>query len=306
MLKYILRRLVQLIPTLFGIYTVTFFLTRVLPGDPAQFLAGFRGSKEALAALRAVMHLDDPIMVQYLSFLGRTIRGDLGNSYITGEPVTEMLGRAIPLTFQLALAATLIAVAIGVPLGVVAALQKDRLSDNVARLIAVLGASVPTFWLGIQLQIVFGLNLKWLPVSGTGLDAHIILPSAALAITTIALMIRMTRSSLLEELTQDYVRTAQSKGLRSRAVVWNHALRNALIPIITVWGLSLADLLTGALLVELIFAWPGLGRMLVQAITTRDYPLLQGNLIILAVVYAGANLLVDVMYTLVDPRIRYD
>jgi peptide/nickel transport system permease protein len=306
MAKFILRRALQLIPTFFGIYTVTFFLTRVLPGDAATYLLGFRGTKEALSRLRASMNLDDPLLTQYLSLLGKTLRGDLGSSYITGQPVLEVLGKAIPLTLQLALAAIILSALVGIPLGVLAALQKDKLADNVARLVAVLGASIPTFWLGIQLQVVFGLNLKWFPVSGTGFDNHLVLPSVALAATAIALLTRMTRSSLLEELSQDYVRTARSKGLHERNVAWGHALRNALLPVATVWGLSLADLLTGALLVEVIFSWPGLGRLLVQAITTRDYPLLQGNLIILAVVYAGANLIVDVSYMLIDPRIRYD
>jgi peptide/nickel transport system permease protein len=306
MSKYISRRLLQFIPTLFGVYTVAFFLMRILPGDAAKYLAGFRGSAEALAALRAKMNLDQPVLIQYVSFLVRLIRFDLGNSYITGQPVTEMIGNAIPITLQLALAATILALLIGVPFGVLSALRKDSLVDNGMRILAVLGASVPTFWLGIQLQVVFGLNLKWLPVSGVGFDQHIILPSAALAVSTIALLLRMTRSSLLDELNQDYVRTAWSKGLHGRRVIWGHALRNALLPVVTVWGLSLADLLTGALLVELIFSWPGMGRLLVQSITTRDYPLLQANLVILAVVYAGANLVVDVLYTFIDPRIRYD
>jgi len=261
---------------------------------------------EALAALRTRMHLNDPILVQYLVTLGNLLRGDLGASYVTGEQVTEMIGRAIPNTLQLALVATILSVVIGVPLGVLSALRKDSPIDNGARILAVFGASVPTFWLGLQLQIVFGLNLRWFPISGTGFDAHIVLPSMALAVSTLVLLMRMTRSSLLDELGQDYVRTARSKGLQERRVIWGHALRNALLPVLTVWGLSLADLLTGALLVEVIFSWPGLGRLLVQSISTRDYPLLQANLIILAVVYAGANLLVDVFYTLVDPRIRYD
>jgi peptide/nickel transport system permease protein len=303
---YISRRLLQLIPTLFGVYTLAFLLMRILPGDAAKYLAGFRGNAAALAALRAKMNLDESILNQYASFLTRLIRFDLGNSYITGQPVTEMIGAAIPVTLQLAFAATLIALIIGVPLGVLSALRKDTVTDNGLRILAVFGASVPTFWLGIQLQIVFGLNLKWLPVSGVGFDQHIILPSAALAVSTIALLLRMTRSSLLDELNQDYVRTARSKGLSQRRVIWGHAFRNALLPVVTVWGLSLADLLTGALLVELIFSWPGMGRLLVQSITTRDYPLLQANLIILAVVYAGGNLIVDLLYTFIDPRIRYD
>ena len=306
MLKYFIRRLIQLIPTFLGIYTFTFFLMRVLPGDAAKYLLGFRGNPAALAALRASMHLDEPWLTQYVTFMVNILRGDLGNSYITGEPVTQILARAIPITLQLALAATVLSVGIGVPFGILAALQKDRLFDNVTRFVVVVGASIPTFWLGIQLQVLFGLQLKILPVSGPGFDQHLILPGFALAVTTIALMTRMTRSSLLEELSQDYVRTAHSKGLRARYVIWVHALRNALLPIVTVWGLSLADLLTGALLVELIFNWYGLGRLLVQAITTRDYPLLQGNMILLAVVYAGANLFVDILYMLIDPRIRYD
>lgn len=306
MLKYFTRRVLQLIPTIIGIYTITFFLMRILPGDAAKFLLGFHGTPEALASLRAAMHLDEPWLSQYISFILNTLRGDLGNSYITGEPITEMLGRAIPYTLQLATSAVFISVVISLPFGVLAALQKDRLFDNLARFVIVIGASVPTFWLGIELQVLFGLNLKILPVSGTGLDNHLILPSFALAVTTIARLTRMTRSSVLEELPQDYVRTARSKGLRPRQVVWGHALRNALMPIVTVWGLSLADLLTGALLVELIFGWPGLGRMLVQAISTRDYPLLQGNMILLAVVYAGVNLMVDMVYMFIDPRIRYD
>jgi ABC-type dipeptide/oligopeptide/nickel transport system permease component len=306
MAKYTLRRLLQFIPTLFGVYTFAFFLMRILPGDAAKYLLGFHGNAAALAALRAKMHLDEPVLGQYVAFLGNLTRGDLGNSYITGEPVTQMIARAIPITAQLMLVATVMSVLIGLPVGVVSALRKDRMVDNITRILVVLGASLPTFWLGLELQIAFAVNLHWLPVSGVGFDSHIILPSVALAVASTALLARMTRSSLLDELGQDYVRTAHSKGLPGRRVIWGHALRNALLPVLTVWGLSLADLLTGALLVEVIFSWPGMGRLLVQSISTRDYPLLQANLIILAMVYAGTNLLVDLLYTLVDPRIRYD
>jgi peptide/nickel transport system permease protein len=309
--KYILRRLIQLIPTLFGVYTLAFLLMRVLPGDAASFLAGFRGSAEALANLRAKMQIDQPILTQYVSFLGRSLSFDFGNSYITGQPVTEMISSALPITLRLALVAMLIAIGIGIPLGVVSALKKNSLIDNLARIFAVLAASLPTYWLAMQFQINFGLYLKWFPISGTptapsGFDNHIVLPALALAFTNVALLTRMSRSSLLDELNNDYIRTANSKGLRSRRVVWVHAFRNALLPIITVWGLSLADLLTGALLVELIFSLPGMGRLLVQSINTRDYPLLQANMIILAIAYTGTNLLVDVLYMIIDPRIRYD
>jgi ABC-type dipeptide/oligopeptide/nickel transport system permease component len=305
MFWYALRRLIQLIPTVFGIYTFAFFLMRVLPGDPATVLAGFRDDQQALENLRRVMKLDEPLLNQYIAFLQNGVQGDLGRSYVTGQPVTEMVGQAFMPTVWLALVAMALSVAIGVPLGILAALRKNSLWDNLSRLIALIGVSIPVFWLGMQLQILFGLQLKWLPISGPGLDKHILLPAFALCGGTLALLTRMTRSSVLEELSLDYVRTAYSKGLRSRRVIWVHALRNALLPVVTVWGGSLANLLSGALLVELIFSWPGMGRLLVQAISTRDYPLLQGLVIVLALLYAGMNLLIDLTYPLIDPRIRY-
>jgi ABC-type dipeptide/oligopeptide/nickel transport system permease component len=305
MFRYIIRRLVQLIPTVFGIYTLTFFLMRVLPGDPATILLGFRDDQTALENLRRAMKLDEPILNQYVAFLQNGLHGDLGQSYLTGQPVSEMIGQAFMPTIYLAAAAMALAVGVGVPLGVLSALRKNSIWDHLSRLVALVGVSIPVFWLGMQLQILFGLQLKWLPISGWGLDSHIALPALALCGGTLALLTRMIRSSTLEELSQDYVRTARSKGLRSRTVTLGHALRNALLPIITVWGGSLANLLSGALLVELIFSWPGMGRLLIQAITTRDYPLLQGLIIVSALLYAGMNLLVDLSYPFIDPRIRY-
>jgi peptide/nickel transport system permease protein len=305
MFWYALRRLIQLIPTIFGIYTLAFFLMRVLPGDPATVLAGFRDDQQALENLRRVMKLDEPLLNQYIAFLQDGVHGDLGRSYVTGQPVTEMVGDAFMPTVWLALAAMALAVAIGIPLGILSALRKNSLWDNLSRFMALIGVSIPVFWLGMELQILFGLQLRWLPISGPGLDQHIILPAFALCGGTLALLTRMTRSSVLEELSLDYIRTAYSKGLRSRRVIWVHALRNALLPVVTVWGGSLANLLSGALLVELIFSWPGMGRLLVQAISTRDYPLLQGLIVVLALLYAGVNLLIDLTYPLIDPRIRY-
>jgi ABC-type dipeptide/oligopeptide/nickel transport system permease component len=305
MFWYALRRLIQLIPTIFGIYTLAFFLMRVLPGDPATVLAGFRDDQQALENLRRVMKLDEPLFNQYIAFLQDGVHGDLGRSYVTGQPVTEMIGDAFMPTVWLALAAMALAVAIGIPLGILSALRKNSLWDNLSRFMALIGVSIPVFWLGMELQILFGLQLRWLPISGPGLDQHIILPAFALCGGTLALLTRMTRSSVLEELSLDYIRTAYSKGLRSRRVIWVHALRNALLPVVTVWGGSLANLLSGALLVELIFSWPGMGRLLVQAISTRDYPLLQGLIVVLALLYAGVNLLIDLTYPLIDPRIRY-
>jgi peptide/nickel transport system permease protein len=305
MTRYFVNRLIQLIPTVFGIYTVAFLLMRVLPGDAATVLAGFRDDQAQLDNLRQAMKLDQPISVQYVTFLGGALTGNFGQSYITGQPVTQMIAQAFPLSIQLALVAMAIAVCIGIPLGIVAAVQRNSIWDNVSRLLALLAVSIPVFWLGVQLQILFGVTLKVLPVSGVGFDNHLILPAVAASGTTLALLMRMTRASLLDTLAQDYVRTARSKGLRQRAVIWVHALRNALLPVVTVWGGSLANLLSGTLLVEIIFSWPGMGRLLLQAINTRDYPLLQAIVIILALLYAGLNLLVDLVYPLLDPRVRF-
>ncbi|HVO42650.1 MAG TPA: ABC transporter permease [Aggregatilineales bacterium] len=305
MTRYFLNRLVQLIPTILGIYTFAFLLMRVLPGDAANVLAGFRDDQVHLENLRRTMKLDEPIFNQYVGFLQSALVGDFGNSYITGQPVTEMIGDAFPLTVLLAAVTMLLAVMIGVPLGIVAAVWQDSIWDSVSRLLALLGVSIPVFWLGIQFQVLFGLQLKWLPVSGVGFDKHIVLPAITACGATLALLMRMTRASLLDELHQDYARTARGKGLRERSIIWIHVLRNALLPVVTVWGGSLANLLSGTLLVEIIFSWPGMGRLLLQAINTRDYPLLQAIVIILALLYAGMNLLVDLSYPLIDPRIRY-
>ncbi len=305
MTRYIISRLIQLLPTILGIYTLAFFLMRVLPGDPATFIIGVRDDTEAVDNLRRIMRLDEPLFNQYLGFLGDGLRGDFGRSYITGQPVNEMITTAFPITLRLALAATFFAVVVGIPLGVIAALRRNSFWDNISRLIALVGVSIPVFWLGIQLQILFGLQLKWLPISGSSEFRHLILPAITASGGMLALLTRMTRSSMLEELNQDYIRTARSKGLRERLVTMRHALRNALLPVVTVWGGSLAGLLSGTLLVEVIFNWTGMGRLLVQAITTRDYPLMQGLIIVLALLYAGVNLLVDLLYPLIDPRIRY-
>lgn len=303
--RYIVNRLLQLIPTVWGIYTIAFLLMRVIPGDAATVLAGFRDDQAQLDALRQAMKLDQPYGVQYLSFLSDALHGNFGQSYITGQPVTQMIAQAFPLSMQLAAVTMLIAVGVGVPLGIISAVRRGSFWDNASRIIALLGVSIPVFWLGVQYQILFGVQLRILPVSGVGFDKHLILPALAASGTTLALLMRMTRASLLETLGQDYIRTARAKGLFGRVVIWRHAFRNALLPVVTVWGGSLANLLSGTLLVEIIFSWPGMGRLLLQAISTRDYPLLQALVIILALLYAGLNLLVDLLYPLLDPRVRY-
>ena len=305
MLRYIAIRLLQLIPTVFGIYTLAFVLMRVLPGDPASFLVGARDDPQALATLRSSMHLDEPIFNQYVAFLGNALRGDLGRSYLTRQPVIIMIGQAFPQTVVLALAAMTLAVGIGVPLGIIAALRKNSAWDNLSRLIALIGVSIPVFGLGILMQLLFSLKLKWLPISGLGFDKHLIMPAVALSLATLALLTRMTRATLLEQLGQDYIRTAYSKGLRERMVIVRHALRNILLPLVTVAGNSTANLLSGSLLIEVIFNWPGMGKLLVQAVNTRDYTLLQGLVIVFALIYAGINMLVDLFYPLLDPRIGH-
>lgn len=305
MLQYLLRRLIQFIPTLIGIYILTFVLMRVLPGDAAQYLEGDRGDEQSLAATRARLGLDEPLTTQFWLFFTGAVRGELGRSFITNRPVSDMIGQAFPHTFALALCAMLIAVSVGVSLGITAAMTQNSIWDNLARLIALIGVSVPVFWLGIQLQILFGLQLRILPVSGPGFDEHLILPSVAASFGMMAVLMRITRSSLLEVLNQDYVRTARGKGLRPRRVILRHVIANALLPIVTVWGTGLASLLSGTLLVEVIFSYPGMGRLLVDSIGARDYPSVQGLVITFALIYAALNLIVDLLYPLVDPRIRY-
>ncbi|MCU0466103.1 MAG: ABC transporter permease [Anaerolineae bacterium] len=305
MLQYFLRRLIQFIPTLLGIYILTFALMRVLPGDAAQFLEGDRGDDQSLAATRARLGLDEPLTTQFLLFFRDAVQGELGRSFITNRPVSDMIGQAFPHTAALAICAMLIAVTVGISLGITAAMTQNSIWDNIARLIALIGVSVPVFWLGLQLQILFGLQLRLLPVSGAGFDEHLILPSVAASFGMMAVLMRITRSTLLEVLNQDYIRTARGKGLHPRRVILRHAISNALLPIVTVWGTGLASLLSGTLLVEVIFSYPGMGRLLVDSIGARDYPSVQGLVITFALIYAGLNLFVDMLYPIVDPRIRY-
>jgi ABC-type dipeptide/oligopeptide/nickel transport system permease component len=306
MLRYTANRVLQFIPTILGIYILAFFMMRVLPGDPAQYLQGDHGTQESLDNLRRTLRLDEPLINQFGVFLGNALQGDLGQSFITHQPVTVLIQDAFGPTAILALSAMMIAVVVGVPLGIVSAVRKNSLWDNFSRLISLAGVSIPVFWLGLQLQIIFGLQVPILPISGAGYDQHLILPAVSASLGMLALLTRMTRSSLLDVLNQDYIRTASGKGLTQNRVIQRHALPNALLPVVTVWGTGLAGLLSGTILVEVIFSWPGMGRLLVQSISTRDYPTVQGLVITFALIYAGLNLLVDLLYPLIDPRIRYD
>ena len=305
MLRYASSRVIQFIPTLIGIYVLTFFIMRVLPSDPAQFLEGDRGDAQSLAATRARLGIDEPLLTQFGIFFTDAVRGDFGRSFITRRPVTAMIGETLRPTMTLGFCAMLIAVLIGIPLGIAAALLHNSIWDNISRIIALIGVSIPVFWLGLQLQILFGLQLKLLPISGPGYDEHLVLPSIAASLGMLAVLMRVTRASLLDVLSQDYIRTAHGKGLPYSRVMGRHALTNALMPIITVWGTGLAGLLSGTLLVEVIFSWPGMGRLLVDSISARDYPTVQGIVITFALIYASLNLFVDLLYPLFDPRIRY-
>lgn len=305
MLRYIFGRFIQLIPTLLGIYIIVFLMMRVLPGDPAKFLEGDRGDEQSMAETRARLRLDEPLSVQFTTFFFSALQGDLGRSFIFNRPVSDMIGEAFRATAVLAVTATIIAVSVGIPLGIISAVRRNSFWDFLSRIVALIGVSIPVFWLGIQLQILFAVTLRWLDPTGFTKWQHLILPAVSASFGMMAVLTRITRSTLLEVLSQDYVRTAYSKGLRSRYIFVRHALANALLPVVTVWGVTFASLLSGTILVETIFAVPGMGRLLVQAIGQRDYPLVQGIVITFALIYASLNLIVDMLYPFIDPRIRY-
>jgi len=309
MSKYIIRRTIVAIPVLLGVTMLAFLLMHFAPGDPVLAMMTTEFDQATYDQLRHDMGLDKPLPVQYLYWLGRVLRGDLGRDLITKRPVTEWLLNTMPTTLTLALGSTLIAILVGVPLGIVAAVRRDGIFDSASRVLAVLGISMPVFWLGMLMIILFAVKLRLLPAGGTvseyGLKA-MVMPATALGLSMAALIMRMTRSSMLEVLGEDYMRTARAKGLREFAVVYRHALKNALIPVTTVIGFQLGNVLSGAVLTEIVFSLPGLGRMMVDAIGRRDYPLVQGGVLAVAVLFVFLNLLVDVIYGLVDPRIRYE
>ncbi len=308
MLRYISRRLAYLIPVWLGISILAFVLSLLAPGDPVRQILQQSGidapSSEQVIAMRRELGLDEPAPLRYVRWLGGALRGDFGRSYRTGEPVLLALMDRFPKTAQLALLAVALGLLIAVPIGILSALWRDSLVDQFARLGALLGASIPGFWLAYLLIILFAVQLRVLPVAGASEPRHIVLPALTLAIGAAASLTRLTRSAMLEELFQDYVRTARSKGLRERVVVVAHALRNALITIVTVTGIRLAALLGGAVIVETIFAWPGIGKYVVDSIFLRDYPTIQGFVLFTGTVVLLVNLAVDVSYVWLDPRVR--
>ena len=306
MAAYLVRRLLLTIPVLLGVATLVFALIHLVPGDPAQAMLGEGASQEEVQRLRTSLGLDRPLLAQYTGFLGGLVRGDLGTSFRYNTPVTQQITSRLGNTAKLALAAMLVAILFAVPLGIIAAVFRGRAPDHAAMTLALAGISMPNFWLGPLLTILFAVYLGWLPVSGTGSLAHLVLPAVTLGAALSAILARMTRASLLEELRELYVLAARARGLSGARAVLRHAFRNSLIPVVTIIGLQFGAVLTGTIITETIFAWPGLGRLLIQAINFRDYPLVQGCILFIAVTYVLMNLLTDLTYGLLDPRIRYE
>jgi peptide/nickel transport system permease protein len=306
MLNYLARRLLLTVPVLLGVATLVFALIHFIPGDPAQAMLGEGAAPEDVAQLRERLGLDRPLLVQYGSFLGGAVRGDLGVSLRNDQPVARQILERMPATAELAFASMAVAVVFALPLGIVAAVWRGTWIDFGAMTVSLVGISVPNFWLGPLMAIVFAVELGWLPVGGRGTLAHLVLPAVTLGAALAAILARMTRASLLEELREPYVLAARAKGVSRTRAVLHHAFRNSLIPIVTILGLQFGVVLTGAVITETIFAWPGIGRLLIQSISFRDYPTVQGCVLLIAVTYVGVNLLTDLTYGFLDPRIRVD
>ena len=308
---YLLRRLVMLPPLLVGISVISFLLLNFAPGDAAEITLlrqnnGITPSREAVAALRQELGLDDPLPAQYVRWLSRTLRGDLGRSYRSGDSIAAELARRLPATGLLAVSSLALAVVVGIPLGLLAAIKPGSWLDIASRLLALVGAAIPSYVLALVLMLVFAVQLDWLPSTGYGGPQNLVLPALALSFGVLAQLMRLTRASMLETLGQDYLRTARAKGLKERVVVGRHALKNAVLPVVTVVGTSAGHLLGGGVIIETIFGWPGVGQFVVVGIIQRDYPVVQGFVLYLALIFLLVNLLVDVTYRWVDPRLHFE
>lgn len=308
MLQYIARRLVYLVPVWLGISLIAFTLANLTPGDPARLALqrelGRQPTTEETAAAREQMGLDDPAPVRYVRWLGEAVTGDLGESFRTGKPVLTSLAERFPTTLQIAGGGLLLAIVIAIPIGIVAAVYRHGPIDHLSRVLALLGASMPSYWVAYLLILLLSVRLGWLPVAGSETWKHAIMPALTLGIGGSASLMRLTRAEMLETLGQDYIRTARAKGLRNRSLLVRHALRNTMIPISTVLGMRFAGMLGGAVIVETIFSWPGIGKLVVDAIFDRDYPMIQGFVLFMGTIFLLVNLLVDLGYGLIDPRIR--
>jgi ABC-type dipeptide/oligopeptide/nickel transport system permease component len=307
MTQYIIRRLLQMVPITLGILTLVFSLIHLIPGDPAAAVAGEGARPEDIAQVRAELGLDQPLWKQYVTYLGNVAHGDLGRSFRTHEKVSKEILARYPATIQLAMGAMFVALLVAFPLGIISAIYRNSWIDNVARFFALIGVSMPSFWFGPLLIIAFAINHHWFPVSGREEGwKSIVLPSVTMGLALAAILTRMIRVSLAEELNQLYVTTAIAKGVTRAKAIFRHALKNALIPVITVLALQFGSLLTGAIITEQIFSWPGLGRLLIQSINARDYPQVQASILVIAVTYIMVNFLSDLLYGVVDPRIKLE
>lgn len=305
MLGYLLKRLWHTVFVVIGISMISFFFIH-LSGDPVMLMLPGDASDQEIMELRQRLGFNDPIPVQYLRFAGNALKGNFGESLYYHVPVIELVTERLPASLELALAAMLIALVVAIPIGILSAVKRGSLTDMTSMLGALFGLSMPHFWLGIMLMLLFSVKLGWLPTSGRGGIEHLIMPSLALGMSLMAMFARLTRSVMLEVLSLDYIRTARAKGLREQIVIYKHALKNALIPLVTVAGMQFGFLLGGTVIIETVFAWPGLGRLVVQAIFNRDYPLVQAVVLVMAVIFVGVNFLVDIIYVYLDPQISYD
>jgi len=306
MIRYFISRILQAIPVLFGVIIITFILMYVIPGDPVVSMVGERYSEETVQRLREEMHLNDPVLVQFFHYVGNILQGDFGKSFITGEPVTVAIMEKFPNTMMLAIVAMFFAVLIGVSLGMISSISPGSFLDRGIMILALAGISAPVFWVGLILVLVVGVMLQWLPPTGYGGIEYIILPALTLGLRSAAYLARLTRSTMLEVLSQDYIRTARSKGLPEWKVFIKHALPNTLIPVITVIGTDFGSYLSGAVLTESIFCWPGICRLALEAIFKRDFPVIQGTVLFMAVMFVMMNVIVDLLYGVIDPRIRME
>lgn len=305
MTGFIIKRLLLAIPTILGVIFIVMLTIELVPGDPAELMLGEHATKEAVQNVRTALGLDKPLLTRYLLYLKHLVKGDMGRSIRENREVTKEISDVWPATLELTISAMMIAILMGVSVGILSAVKPNSLFDNINRIVSLFGLSMPVFWIGLVLIVIFSFWLRLLPIGGTGSVKHLILPAFTLSLPSIAMISRMTRSSLLEVLKEDYVRTARAKGLSKKVVILRHALKNALIPIVTLSGLQMGQLMGGAILTETVFAWPGLGRLMVRAIFARDYILLQGAVLIFALAFVLINLIVDISYSLLDPRVSY-
>jgi peptide/nickel transport system permease protein len=304
MFRYIVRRILVMIPVLVGVTFLVFMIMQLAPGDPARLILGENADAKEINTLRENMGLNDPTLVQYGRYMVNLFRGDMGTSYITKRPVAAEMASRFPYTLKLALVSAVVSILIAIPLGIIAAVRQNTIFDNASMIVSLVGISMPAFWMALMLMLYFSLRLRWFPVQGASSWKSYVLPSIAIGFMNMAAIARTTRSSMLETIRQDYIRTARSKGITRGKVIIDHAFQNALIPTVTIIGVQLGQLIGGAVLTETVFAWPGLGRLMVQSVNARDVPMILGCMVVLSASFSIINLVVDLLYGFFDPRVR--